>query len=66
MLTVARLREFKDSLPEPPDQFFIIVHPDQHYRLKVAVARYEYYHKQWIPRWEQWSGRTYVEVKEFC
>ncbi len=43
--------------------YYMMVHPSSYYSLKVIIARDSYKHKQWIPRWERWSGRKYIEVE---
>lgn len=64
-LTLANLRQIASALKRDAKDgyYFTILRPDTHYALKVLTARTKYRHERWIPRWEKWSGRKYVEIK---
>lgn len=64
MLTIAKLKECARILKESAvRRDYIIIHPAAHYQLKVLSARAKYRHGRWIPRWEKWSGKKYIEVE---
>ena len=58
-LTVAMIQEVvRKRLRDSPAAFYyIFIHPQQFYALKVATARDEYKHKRWLPRHNRWLKR---------
>lgn len=62
-LTTLDLQAIHEQFKPISDDFWMVIHPDQHYALLVISARHKWKHEQWIPRWERWSGRKYVEVE---
>ena len=48
---------------EGKEYYYMCIHPRTHYLLKVLSARAKYKHRRWIPRWEGWSGKEYIEVE---
>jgi hypothetical protein len=58
MLTLEKLNNIMEMLEKKEcDNFYIVVHPDNFYRLKVMQARDKYYLENHIRRLEKWHGR---------
>jgi hypothetical protein len=54
LLTFEKLKIAIEMLPEMGDEnFYIVVHPETAYRLKVMEARYKYYLERHIQRLEK-------------
>lgn len=47
--------------------YIMMVHPANHYTLRVIVAKDKYKHEQWVPRYNKWRASQglpdYVETE---